>query len=403
MPALHPGQRLIRADPARFKVVACGRRWGKSRLGALLALEVALRGGRAWWTAPSYPMSNVGWRLVKQLARQIPGVAIREGDRLITCQSGGTLQVRSADDPQSLRGEGLDFVVLDECAFMQEAAWNEALRPALADRQGKALFISTPKGRSWYYRLWLRGHEGADPEWASWQFPTSSNPHIAPGEIEAARRSLPERIFSQEFEAQFISDSDGVFRRIMDAATATAQDTAIAGRQYIMGCDWARTSDFSVFTVVDVAARAVVHVDRFNQIDYAVQVGRLRGLAERFKPALIVAESNAMGVPIIEQLQRAGLPVMPFLTTNASKTAIIDALALAFEQGSIRIIPDEHLIAELQAFEMERLPSGLLRYSAPAGIHDDCVMSLAMCWAVIDAPENERIMVHDEDVRISPY
>ena len=87
-----------------------------------------------------------------------------------------------------------------------------------------------------------------------------------------------------------------------------------------------------------------------------------------------------MGEPLIEQLQRAGLPVQPFQTTNATKTSALDALAPAFERGEIRILPDSVLIAELQAYEMERLPSGLLRYSAPDGMHDDCVMSLAMAW-----------------------
>ena len=403
LPPLHPGQRLIQAHPARFKVAACARRWGKTRLGALLALEVGMRKGRAWWVAPSYRMSAVGWRLVRQLAHQIPGSIVREGDQLIKFPGGGTLQVRSADKPDSLRGEGLDFVVLDECAYMAEAAWSEALRPALSDRQGKAIFISTPKGRSWFWRAWMRGHDGGDSEWAAWQFPTANNPHIQPGEIEAARRSLPERIFAQEYLAQFLDDSAAVFRHIMEAATASPQEKAIKGRQYVIGCDWAKHNDYTVLAVLDVAARALVHLDRFNQIDYQVQIGRLRGLCQAFNPQVVIAEQNSIGDALIEQLQRAGLPVVPFNTTNASKTAIIDSLALAFEQGTIQIIPDEHLIAELQAFEMERFPSGLLRYNAPAGIHDDCVLSLAMCWAVMDAPANGGMVVIDEDVQISPF
>ena len=403
LPALHPGQHIIQSHPARFRVLACGRRWGKTRLGALLALEVAMRKGRAWWTAPSYRMSAVGWRLVRQLAQQIPGAAIRENDQLIRLPGGGSLQVRSADDPQSLRGEGLDFVVLDECAYMAEAAWNEALRPALSDRQGKALFISTPKGRSWFWRAWMRGQDGGDAEWAAWQFPTASNPHIAPGEIEAARRSLPERIFAQEYLAQFLDDSASVFRHITEAATATAQAKRIGGGQYVIGVDWAKHNDYTVLAVINVAARALVHLERFNQIDYQVQIGRLRGLCQAFSPQVVIAEQNSIGDALIEQLQREGLPVLPFQTTNASKTAIIDSLALAFEQGAIKIIPDEQLIAELQAYEMERLPSGLLRYSAPAGVHDDTVMALAMAWAVVAEPAHNQVAVYDEALSISPY
>jgi len=85
------------------------------------------------------------------------GAEVRKVDRQIILPMGGEVTVRSADDPDSLRGEGLDFVVMDECAFMQENAWIEALRPALSDRQGRAMFISTPKGRNWFWRIWQRG------------------------------------------------------------------------------------------------------------------------------------------------------------------------------------------------------------------------------------------------------
>jgi phage terminase large subunit-like protein len=121
-------------------------------------------------------------------------------------------------------------------------------------------------------------------------------------------------------------------------------------------------------------------MDRFNQIDYHIQAGRIQAMADRFRPDAIVAETNSIGIPMIEQLQRLGLPIVPFTTTNASKQIAIDSLALAFERGQLRIIPDPVLMAELEAFTMEKLPSGMLRYSAPSGGHDDTVMSLAFAW-----------------------
>lgn len=323
-------------------------------------------------------MSNVGWRLLKELARQIPGAQVRESERTIALPGRGTIGVRSADNPDSLRGEGLDFVAMDECAFTREEAWTASLRPALADRQGSAVFISTPKGRNWFYRAY-QAAIGGEPGWAAWQLPTADNPYIAAPEIEAARKLLPERIFEQEFLARFIEDSGSLFRRVMDAATATEVGMQ-PGHEYVMGVDWAKHSDFSVFTVLDTGTRSMVAMDRFNQIDYQVQLGRLQALAERYKPGTIIAEANSMGEPLIEQCARMGLPVQPFLTTNATKTTIIDALALAFEQGDIHILPDSVLIGELQAYEMERLPSGLMRYNAPEGMHDDTVMSLALAY-----------------------
>lgn len=379
-PALHPGQRRVAIHPARFHLTICGRRWGKTRLGALLCIRTAADGGRAWWVAPSYKMSKVGWRLIRRLAVQVPGADIQKAELSVAFPNGGEIQVRSADNPDSLRGEGLDFVVMDECAFMHEEAWTEALRPALSDRKGRALFISTPKGRNWIWRLWQRCIDEHDPEWHGWQLPTSDNPYIDPAEIEAARRGLPERIFAQEYLAQFLDDAGGVFRRVMDAATATAQAGHIGGHEYVIGADWGRQQDFTALAVLDVTKSELVALERFNQIDYAIQVGRLQALAERFHPRAIVAEANSIGLPVIEQLQRAGLPVVPFTTTAASKQIAIDALTLAFERGSLRIIPDPVLIAELQAYEAERLPSGMLRYGAPAGMHDDTVMALALAW-----------------------
>ena len=380
LPSLHNGQHDVWDTKVRFRVLACGRRWGKTRLGSLMCIATALHGGRAWWVAPSYPVSAVGWRGIKELALQISGADIKKVDRMIVLPGGGTVQVRSADNPDSLRGEGLDFVTLDECAFIKEAAWTEALRPALSDRQGKALFISTPKGRNWFWRHWTRGNDSTEGEWQSWQFPTSANPFIPAEEIEAARRSLPERIFRQEYLAEFIDDAGGVFRGVMDAATAEHQDKGLPDHEYIFGIDWAKHSDYTAIAVLDATTSEIVHLDRFSQIDYTTQLGRLEGLFIRFQPRTIIAERNAMGEPLIEQLQRQGYPVQPFTTTNASKAQAVDALALAFERQEIRIVNDPALISELQAFETTRLPSGLLRYEAPEGMHDDTVIAAMLAW-----------------------
>lgn len=380
LPGRHPGQREVMEHPARFKVLACGRRWGKTCLGALACIVTALNGGRAWWVAPSYKVALVGWRLITRLAKQVPGCEVRRGDFSVHLPSGGEIWVRSAHDPDSLRGEGLDFVVMDECAFMHESAWQGAIRPALSDRRGRAIFISTPKGRNWFWRLYARGRDDAQSAWHSWSFPTSNNPYIAAEEIAEARQDLPERVFRQEYLAEFLDDAGGVFRRVTEAVTAIPQEGRIDGREYVIGVDWGKYQDFTVFAVMERGRRELVALERFNQIDYSVQVGRLKALAERFQPDAIVVERNAMGEPLVEQLGRDGLPVVPFVMTNATKTQVIDALSLAFERGDIKILPDEVLVTELQAYEMSRSPSGLLRYNAPDGVHDDTVVALALAW-----------------------
>ena len=379
----HRGQAEVHRHPARFKVVDAGRRWGKTRLGVNECLDVAAKGGRAWWISPSYKMSEVGWRPIRRLGHRI-GAEVRLVDRMITLPNGGSVTVRSADNPDSLRGEGLDFVVFDESGVTKETAWTEALRPSLSDRLGRAMFIGTPKGHNWFWRYWQKGQMGEE-DWASWQFPTSSNPYIPPGEIEKAKADLPERIFLQEYMAEFIDDAGGVFRRVMEATTARAQDGRADGHEYIFGVDWGKHEDYTVIMVLDATDSAVVNIDRFNRIDYALQTGRLKALAERFQPTAVVAERNSMGDPLIEQLLRDGLPMVPFTTTNASKAIAIDALALAFERGTVQIPADPVLIGELQAYEQERLPSGMMRYNAPEGMHDDMVIALALAWSGADA------------------
>jgi len=243
------------------------------------------------------------------------------------------------------------------------------------------MFISTPKGHNWFWRYWNLGQDATQQEWRSWQFPTASNPFIKASEIEAARRSLPERTFEQEYLALFMDDGGGVFRRVLDAATLEQQAAPVEGHQHVMGVDWGKSNDWTVITVWDVTASELVLMDRFNQIDYAFQLGRLMALVDVWHPDVIRPEINSMGEPLVEQLQRAGLPVVPFQTTNATKFAAVEALALAFERGDIHIINDPTLIAELQAFEMSRTPMGMVRYAAPEGMHDDCVMSAVMGYS----------------------
>lgn len=206
---LHPGQTAVRRSTARFKVVCCGRRWGKTRLGAALCVAEAVQGKRAWWVGPSYPIAAEGWMLIQRLVAQIPGFEINRSERLATFSNGGSVQVKSADNPDSLRGAGLDFLVIDEAAFTSEEAWSESLRPALSDRKGRAMFISTPNGFNWFHKAFCRADD--DQAWQSWQLPTVTNPFIDPAEIEDARRDVSEVSFRQEYLAEFTAQEGRVF------------------------------------------------------------------------------------------------------------------------------------------------------------------------------------------------
>lgn len=383
--APHPGQAEVQSDPARFKVLASGRRWGKTRLGVMLCLDTASRGGRAWWVAPSYKMSEVGWRPLKSFGYQIPGASVKQVERQVALSNGGSVTVRSADNPQSLRGESLDFVVLDECAYMAEEAWLEALRPALSDRKGRALFISTPKGLNWFHTIYQRGRDDGQ-EWQSWRKPTQDNPFIDPAEIEAARGGLPERVFSQEYLAEFLAD--GSYFQNIDAAAVIAQPdepAQHAGHYCVMGVDWALSQDWTVLTVACRDCNRVVDWERFNRIDFTYQRERVIAMADRWQVSGVLPERNSIGEPNIEILVQRGLNALPgpdggrgFATTATTKPALIQGLASALEHEHFRVPTD--YADELRAYEVEMSTAGHPKFSAPEGLHDDRVISLALVW-----------------------
>jgi phage terminase large subunit-like protein len=387
LPRPHQAQARILRERARFNVLSCGRRFGKTTLGIDRLVQRALPGNPVAWCSPSYRMLTEVWRDVRRATVEVVTRTDSQQHRL-ELVGGGVIEMWSLDMPDVARGRRYAEVIIDEAAMVRqlEEAWNAVLRPTLVDFRGGAWFLSTPKGLNFFKRLYDRGNDPQYPDWRAWQMPTVSNPYIPADEVDDSRRSLPERTFAQEFEAVFLENEGAVFRRVREAATATPQAAAVDGHRYTIGVDWGRASDFTVMAVVDTTTKELVCLDRSNQVEYALQAGRLQALCQRFRPDSVYAEQNAMGEPIVETLQRMSLPVYPFQTTNASKAAVIDALALAFERAELRLLNDETLLGELLAYAAERLPSGLVRYSAPEGSHDDCVIALALAWLGASAP-----------------
>lgn len=381
LPSLHPGQARIVQSARRFNILACGRRFGKTTLCIdRLAQPEVLRYPMAWF-APRYKDLLEVWR--EAVALFHPITARRNAqERRIELITGGLVEFWSLDNPDAGRGRKYRRIVVDEAAMVPDLMdiFMATLRPTLVDYEGDFWAPSTPKGMNGFWQMFQWGLDEEREDWACWQMPTSANPHIPESEIEAMRRTMPERIYEQEVLATFLESAGGVFRRVREAATATRQMRAQEGHEYVIGVDWAQMVDFTVFTVLDITTNEVVATDRFQQVDYGTQVNRLQALVERFPPVSIIAEVNSIGRPVIERLHALGLPVQPFLTTQATKHEAIKALALAFEVGELRIPPDEVLIGELQAYEGRVAANGLMSYSAPEGMHDDMVMSLALAW-----------------------
>lgn len=308
------------------------------------------------------------------------GITTNDSERLMILPNGSTFAVRSTHYPDNLRGAGLDIAILDEAAFMEPRLWSEIVRPMLADRRGQAIFLSTPFGRNWFWDLFRIGLDPEEYDWASFHFPTASSPLISPDELESIRRTTSHHVWMTEYEAQFSDDSGQVFRGIQEAVVAHPSREPQAGHVYVAGVDWGREGDFTVIALIDVDTHEMVALDRFNQIGWSLQRGRLQALCDKWKPQVIWAESNSIGSVNIEALQSEGLPVRSFTTTARSKSPLIEGLALAIERREIGLLNEPVLLNELASYSMERMQGGGYRYSAPAGSHDDTVIASALAW-----------------------
>lgn len=213
--SLLPWQQEVYTDPTRFKVIAAGRRCGKSRLAATMLIIEGLRcpqGSAVLYVSPTMGQSRqIVWDLLLELGREV--IQTSNVNNLdITLINGARIYVRGADRPDTLRGVSLTFAVLDEVADIKPQAWEQVIRASLSDKKGKAIFIGTPKGRNWFYDLYKLGQEGDDKDWKSWHFTTKDNPLIDPDEIESAKKTLSSFAFKQEYMASFSNAGSDVFK-----------------------------------------------------------------------------------------------------------------------------------------------------------------------------------------------
>lgn len=214
--SLHTKQMLVYKSRARFRVVVAGRRWGKTALSRVLIITRAKeRKRKIWYVAPTYKMAKqIMWT---DLLEAIPKRWIRKVNETrleITLVNGTVIELKGADKGDSLRGVGVDFLVLDEFQDIDAETWTKVLRPTLADRGGHAIFIGTPKAYNYLYELYKKGQEANNQArnlWESWQFPTITSPFIPISEIEAAKQDMDEKSFKQEFEASFETMSGRVY------------------------------------------------------------------------------------------------------------------------------------------------------------------------------------------------
>jgi hypothetical protein len=392
-----PGQLKIHRSKALRRVVACGVRWGKSTLAAHEAIAAAMQPQErsiGWVCAPSYDLSRRVFDMIivavkTHLSHRIVWLRESEHRLMIYNMAGGKSEIRckSAESKNSLLGEGLNWLIVDEASRLRPSIWESHLSQRLLDKRGWALLISTPHGRGPFYDMWKLG-QGADPEYESWNEPSWTNPRLDREAIERERARVPVNVFNQEYGAQFLDGESAVFRNVRALATGEWQEP-VEGERYFAGLDLAKSGDFSVLTILN-RAYEVVHVERMRRLDFGIQITRFQEALRRYNRAPVLVDSTGAGEPVLEMMRSAGMDAEGFVFTVQSKKDLVQNLQILLEKKRI-VLPKATLapemIDELQDYEFTVLPTGHTRMSAPPGANDDCVVSLGLAaWNRKNAP-----------------
>jgi hypothetical protein len=372
-------QRAVLDSDARFRAVAAGRRSGKTVLAGFETVRRALTGGsnwHGWWVTPGHSISETGFTLIDNA---LPDAVVEKRNSSPPFQhifaNGARLDYRTTDGDANV-SVGLDWVTIDEAAKgVPERAWTQELRPTLSDTDGDALFISTPDGRGLFHDVWQRGQSEDYPDYESWRWSTYANPHVPDDEVDAAREDIPDRIFQQEYLAEFLDDTGGVFA-VADAAADYDMDGV--GGPYRAGVDLARSEDYLAIVVLG-GDGTVAHLTRERDLSWPQIQRRVEQVAAEFGQCPVAIDATRDN-KLVTDLETAGVDIRPVTFSAQRKQALVENLAAGLESGDVTIPEDTMLETELSVFEYETTRAGNIRYGAPEGHHDDTVDALAMAY-----------------------
>lgn len=375
---LHPAQMEIFNSKQRFRIAACGRRFGKSYNAAVELLIEALKTEDEYgnnlqtkevvYVAPTFQQGKrIMWKLLRQLGDGVIESTV-ENTGVIRLINGRTILIAGTDRPDTIRGLGISFVVLDEYADMKPDVWEEIILPALSDVKGRALFIGTPKGKNHFYELYKQAEE--DEEWDTFQFNSLDNPTLDPTEIVKQRSRMSAAGFKQEFEASFTSGSGGMFLESMvqyndeeptDGSYYIAVDPAGFGSTAGKSKSKVAKMDETAIAIVKVGpdgwwVKEIVH-GRWDVREVSIRILRL---CQKYHPISVGIEGgslkNAMGPYLQDQMSRLNVyPNIQTLTHGGTKKTdrIAWALQGRLEHGRISLARGEwnkHFVDQLIDF-----------------------------------------------------
>lgn len=370
--------------------MSCGRRFGKTNLMQSLSAEKLIRDQLpVGWFAPNYKYLGEPYReLVRRLAPIIVG---KNHERFIALANGVRLDFWTLEDDDAGRGFKYGRVIIDEGGMVKDLMdkFEKAIRPTLTDYSGDVVVGGTPKGRNGFYQMYANGIGGVEG-WESFNKPTSANPYLPKEEYDQEvllNQGYPERAYRQEYLAEFLDDAGGVFIGVHDVIDKgrSQNEAPLPGVRYFCGIDLAQSQDFTVISIFDQGGRQV-YFDRFQRLSWELTIQRLIIAISEYGATGFV-DATGVGAPIYEALVAAGVDIMPFQFTAQSKGGLIERAVATVQRKDIRLMDILIQTDELKAYEYEVTKSGNVRMNAPEGMHDDCVIAVALAINAMAVPK----------------
>lgn len=409
---LLPWQQDVFADTTRFKIVAAGRRTGKSRLAAWMLIINALQTdrGHVFYVAPTQGQArDIMWSTLLELGHSVIKSS-HINNLQLTLINGTTISLKGADRPETMRGVSLKFLVMDEYADMKPSVWEQILRPALADQKGHAMFIGTPMGRNHFYDLYQYGALGDDPTYKAWHFTSYDNPLLDPEEIDVAKKSMSSYAFRQEFLASFEAVGSELFKEdwvIFDEEEPDVGD-------YYIAVDLAGFEDVKAISTgkssrLDSTSIAIVKVNEegwwvaeiiHGRWDLNTTAEMIFAAVEEYEPVAVGIEKGiakqAVMSPLMDLQKRKQkfFRVEELTHGNKKKTdRIVWALQGRFENGYITLNVDKDWNNEFMD-QLFQFPNPL--------VHDDLIDSLAYIDQLAKVPYHYEDFDFDDFEMVDP-
>jgi len=383
-----PAQQTIFDSKARYKIVVKGRRFGLTKGAANdfinEALEDKYKAG-LWVDTVNANIEKYVERYFIPHLKKLPKTVWRwRKQAKILDIKNSYIDFRSADRPENIEGFGYDKLFINEAGIVlkDEYLWDNAIKPMLWDYQPRCVIGGTPKGMGIFNKLAEYGKDKDKPEYEYFHFTSYDNPYLQLDLLREEVKNMPERVVRQEVYAEFLEDTGVVFRNVSAIADALPEKP-LDEHTYVIGCDLAKVTDFTVISVYDRSNNKQVYQDRFNKLEWPFQKAKIKSVSDHYNRALVMLDATGLGDPIADDLTRAGVPIEPIKLTNETKKQIVEKLAIFIEQRHIHMLNIEDTIKEFNNFTYDISASGRVMYQSPQGFNDDIVISHALAvWSL---------------------